>query len=141
MSSNLLIYTSFVSPLTMKMFKQNEILPTFVLRNIRNSELIGGFSDSVIHLRDLSPSNELYQAKRDHKITIKEFKEKYREEIKHITLESIIKRLENLRNICNANAVVLLGYGSNSEICHRSVLRELLNSSGLLINKIKEIEW
>ncbi len=136
---DLLIYTSYVSPANMKMFEKNELLPIFILRNIRNSKLIGKYSDSAVHFKDLSPSNALYQAKRDKKISIEEFKEDYKREISNIPLENIIKRLKSLAEISNAKAIVLLGYGSDSSVCHRTVLSELLNQSGLLSTPIKEI--
>lgn len=136
---DLLIYTSYVSPANMKMFEKNELLPIFILRNIRNSKLIGKYSDSAVHFKDLSPSNALYQAKRDKKISIEEFKEDYKREISNIPLENILKRLKSLAEISNAKAIVLLGYGSDSSVCHRTVLSELLNQSGLLSTPIKEI--
>ena len=114
-------------------------MPIFILRNIRNSKLIGKYSDSAVHFKDLSPSNALYQAKRDKKISIEEFKEDYKREISNIPLENIIKRLKSLAEISNAKAIVLLGYGSDSSVCHRTVLSELLNQSGLLSTPIKEI--
>ena len=44
-----------------------------------------------------------------------------------------------MAEISNAKAIVLLGYGSDSSVCHRTVLSELLNQSGLLSTPIKEI--
>lgn len=139
--SELVIHTSFVSPMTMKLLIGRQILPIFILRNIRNSEVIGKYSDSVIHFKELSPSNELFQAKRDKRISLEEFKKRYREEIAGLNFPKIIKRWEELSDISNSLGIALLGYGGDSEICHRSVLSDILNSSGLLNNKIEEIKW
>ena len=64
------IITSFDAPYTLKYFIKNDFLPIFILRSIHNSELKGKYSDSAVHLKDLSPSNELFQARRDRKIEI-----------------------------------------------------------------------
>lgn len=135
------IITSFVTPYTLKYFIKNDLLPIFILRSIHNSELIGKYSDSAVHLKDLSPSNELFQARRDRKIEIEEYKQRYLDEIKHIDFNQIIKRLINLKDISGAKGIVLMSYGGNPVGCHRTFLAEYLNNSGLLKNKITEYPW
>jgi uncharacterized protein YeaO (DUF488 family) len=135
------ISTSFVSPYTLNYFIKNNILPIFILRSIHNSNLIGKYSDSAVHFKDFSPSNELFQARRDRKIEIEEYKQKYLDEIKHIDLNQTLKRLTNLQKISGAVGVVLMSYGSNPLGCHRTFLSEYLNSSGLLKNRITEYPW
>ena len=135
------IITSFVAPYTLKYFIKNDFLPIFILRSIHNSKLIGKYSDSAVHLKDLSPSNELFQARRDRKIEIEEYKQRYLDEIKHIDFNQIIKRLINLKDISGAKGIVLMSYGGNPVGCHRTFLAEYLNNSGLLKNKITEYPW
>ena len=135
------ISTSFVSPYTLNYFIKNNILPIFILRSIHNSELIGKYSDSAVHFKDLSPSNELFQARRDRKIEIEEYKQRYLDEIKHIDLNQVLHRLTNLQEISGAKGVVLMSYGGNPIGCHRTFLSEYLNNSGLLENKITEYPW
>lgn len=135
------IITSFVTPYTLNYFIKKELLPIFILRNIRNSDLIGKYSDSAVHLKDLSPSNELFQSRRDRKIDIEEYKKRYLDEIKHINLNQILKRFTNLQEICGANGIVLMSYGSNALECHRTFLAEYLNNSGLLKDPITEYKW
>lgn len=139
MKSDLKIKTSFVSPVTLKLFSEKGYLPIFIIRNIKTSELIGKFSDTYIHLKELAPSDELFREKRDSIIDFKEFSKKYIIEISKINLGKIVEKLDYLRKISGAEGVVLLGYGSDDKACHRSLLASLLNESGLLENKVTEI--
>lgn len=140
MKSELKINTSFVSPATLERFRGNNILPIFIVRNIENSELIGQYSGSPVHLKELSPSNELFRKKRDKALSIDEFKKLYAIEItERVDLKRIIDKLESLVELSGARSVVLLGYGSDYDSCHRSVLAKILNGSGLLEKPVKEL--
>ena len=97
MKSELKINTSFVSPLTLEKFKASNILPIFIIRNIDRSDLIGKYSGSPVHFKELSPSSELFRRKRDKTISIEEFKKLYVIEITgKVDLKKIIDRLESL---------------------------------------------
>jgi uncharacterized protein YeaO (DUF488 family) len=135
------IFTSFVTPYTLDYFIKNNLLPVFILRNIRNSNLIGKYSDSAIHFKEFSPSNELFQTRRDRKIEIEEYKRRYLDEIKHIDLSQKLKHLTNLKKISGAKGIILMSYGSNPKECHRSFLAEYLNNSNLLEKEITEYLW
>jgi hypothetical protein len=140
MKSELKINTSFVSPATLERFRSNNILPIFIVRNIENSELIGQYSGSPVHLKELSPSNELFRKKRDKVLSIDEFKKLYAIEItERVDLKRIIDKLESLVELSGARSIVLLGYGSDYDSCHRSVLAKILNGSGLLEKPVKEL--
>lgn len=139
MKSSLKIYTSFVSPVTLDTYIKSGYLPIFIIRNIGNSELIGKYSGTAIHFKILSPSTELYRQKRDKKITNEEFQKRYALEISAVNLEEQIRSWEILAKCAGAKGIVLLGYGSNDSICHRSTLRSLLNNSGLLEGKVCEV--
>jgi hypothetical protein len=140
MKSELKINTSFVSPATLERFRSNNILPIFIVRNIENSELIGQYSGSPVHLKELSPSNELFRKKRDKALSIDEFKKLYAIEItERVDLKRIIDKLESLVELSGARSIVLLGYGSDYDSCHRSVLAKILNGSGLLEKPVKEL--
>lgn len=140
MKSELKINTSFVSPATLERFRSNNILPIFIVRNIENSELIGQYSGSPVHLKELSPSNELFRKKRDKALNIDEFKKLYAIEItERVDLKRIIDKLESLVELSGARSVVILGYGSDYDSCHRSVLAKILNGSGLLEKPVKEL--
>lgn len=139
MNSSLEIKTSFVSPVGMELFIKAGYLPIFILRSISNSEIIGKYSNTSLHFKEFSPSSELFHQKRDGKIDFSEFKEKYIEEVSKNDLNKFIERLEKLKEISGAKGIVLLGYGSDYKTCHRSILSDLLNNSGLLENKVVEI--
>ena len=87
----------------------------------------------------MAPSNELYRSKRDGIIDFNEFEKRYIIEISNVNLQSIITKLEYLAKLSGAKGIVLLGYGSDNKVCHRSILASLLNNSGLLENKVTEI--
>lgn len=139
MKSQLEIKTSFVSPITLKLFPEQGYLPIFIIRNIRPSELIGKYSDTSIHFKNLAPSNELFREKRDSIIDFEEFAKRYIIELSDLNLQKIIERFEYLAKLAGAKGVVLLGYGSDNKICHRSILASLLNESGLLESRVTEI--
>ena len=139
MKSKLKIYTSYVSPMTLRAIVDNNLLPVFVIRSIYNSQLIGRWSDTAIHFKNLAPSDKLFQNRRDGLITELEFKKYYVIEMSRVNFQEAIKKLDNLAQLSGANGVVLMGYGSSYESCHRKLLSELLNGSGLLENTIKEL--
>lgn len=139
MKSKLNIYTSYVSPATLRAIVDNDLLPIFIVRSIYNSQLIGRWSDTAIHFKILAPSDKLYQNKRDGKISELDFKKYYVIEMSKVNFQDIIKKLDNLANLSGAKGVVLMGYGSAYNSCHRKLLSELLNGSGLLENTIKEL--
>ena len=58
MSYQLQIKTSYVSPLTLKVLPENGYLPIFIIRSIYNSDLIGKYSGTAVHMKELSPSSE-----------------------------------------------------------------------------------
>ena len=137
--SNLKLSTSYVSPLTLPKFVENEILPVFVIRFIKNSKLIGKYDRTAFHLKELSPSNELFQEKRDGEIDFLEFSKRFTIELSNLNFDDEIKKLENLKEFFRAKSIVLLGYGSDPSKCHRSVLRDILNKSGLLEYPVHEL--
>lgn len=139
MGYQLQVKTSFVSPVTLKLFTENGYLPIFILRNISNSELIGKYSGTAVHFKELSPSTELFRSKRDGIIDFTEYIKRYIIEMSSVNFVSIIDRLNYLADLSKARGVVLLGYGSDDKKCHRSILSNLINSMDLLNSRITEI--
>lgn len=141
MKSELKIYTSFVSPENLIDIVKNNLLPIFILRNIKNSVLIGKYSDTAIHFKYLAPSDELYQSRRDNKITREEYEKRYIIELsKQPDLVNTVKKLEKLVSLCNADGVVLLDYGIDGKESHRGILANILSNLNLLEYKIEEYE-
>lgn len=139
MGYQLQIKTSYVSPVTLETLTKNGYLPIFIIRNISNSDLIGKYSGTAVHFRCLAPSTELFRAKRDGLIDLEEFAKRYIIEMSEINLTEVIGKLNYLCSLSGAKGVVLMGYGSDDTVCHRSILRSLLNESGLLNNYITEL--
>ena len=82
----------------------------------------------------------MFRQKRDRAIGVDEFKKLYAIEITgRVDLKKIINKLESLAELSGARSIVLLGYGSDYNSCHRSVLAKLLNESGLLEKPVKEL--
>lgn len=139
MSYQLRIVTSYVSPLNLKIFPENGYLPIFIIRSIHNSSLIGKYSGTVVHMKELSPSSELFRAKKDGLIDREEFVKRYIIEMSNINLLDMVNKFNYLASLSGAKGVVLMGYNSDDRECHRSVLRDLLNDTGLLSNRVVEL--
>ena len=139
MKTELKIYTSYVSPLTLDLFTSKGLLPIFIIRNIGRNKLISGYAGTPVHMPILAPSNDLFRGWRDKQITTDEYLRGYALEMAQVNMESVLRDIESLVELCGARGVVFLGYGSDKTMCHRSILSGILNSSGILINPIKEI--
>lgn len=139
MKSQLEIKTSFVSPVTLQIFIENSYLPVFIIRNIGNSSLIGKYSGTAVHMKNLAPSAELFRSKRDGHISLQEFEKRYIIEMADTNLAEVVRKLEYLAEISGARGIVLLGYGTQDKVCHRSILANLLNESGLLEKRVTEL--
>ena len=90
MKTDLKIYTSFVSPLTLPMFTENGLLPIFIIRNISNSKLIGKYSRTKVHCKFLAPSTELFRLRRDNKITNEEYQKLELKVLYYLDMEVMI---------------------------------------------------
>ncbi len=139
MGYQLQIKTSFVSPVTLKVFTENGYLPIFIIRNISNSELIGKYSGTAVHFKDLAPSTELFRAKRDGVIDLTEFSKRYIIEMSSVNFVDVINKLNYLAELSKARGIILMGYGSDDRVCHRSILSNLINSMEILNSRITEI--
>lgn len=140
MKANFKVYTSFISPWTWKhLVSEENYLPIIAVRNIKNSSLIGHLSDTAVHFKELSPSNSLYQAKRDGEIDLVNFHKRYLIELSGISVESIVEKFNQLFNISGAKGLIIFGYGSDDKSCHRSTLSSMLNMSGLFKENITEL--
>lgn len=133
------LFTSFVSPATFREFIKQNYLPIFIIRNIKTSNIVGHFEDSILHFKEFSPSNELFRLKRDGVITKEEFDKRYINEIREQNLLGLLEKIEYLAGLANTDKVVLLGYGSKVENCHRSTLVRYIQSVGLWEDFIDEI--
>lgn len=142
MKSDLTIYTSYVSKENLELsVEEFNMLPIFILRSIKNSELIGKYSGTAVHFRNLSPTSPLYQAYRDGLVDFREYSKRFLIELSEIKLYEVIGRLESLCNISEACGVILFAYGENPETSHRKILSDFINSSEILEKPITELDY
>lgn len=139
--ANFEVHTSFISPWTWEnLVEKHNLLPILAIRCISGSKIIGKFQNSSIHFKELAPSNELYRLKRDGLIDIQEFHKRYiLELLENVNFSDIVEKFNKLYEISGASGIIIFGYGSDDEKCHRSVLADILNKTDLFRNKITEI--
>lgn len=136
---NLQVKTSYVSPINLQVFPENGYLPIFIVRNISNSPLIGQYSGTAVHFRCLAPSSDLLRLKRNGIIGREDFEKRYIIEMSGVNFPDVIGRLNYLMKISDARGIILMGYGADDKECHRSILRDLLNDSGLIGERVTEL--
>lgn len=138
--SGLKIRTSFVSPANLEALTQANWLPILIIRSINKNPLIAKYSGTPIHMYWLAPHPDLFHSWRDGHLDWDDYADLYADDVLATTkFESLLSRLEILRSTSGAKGIVFLGYGSDPERCHRSILAYLLNQSGLLLEKVKEL--
>lgn len=137
MATNLKYWTSFVSPAMMEALPKNNILPIFVIRTISNSSLIGKYSGTSIHVKELAPSYDLFKSyKYDGLISREEFEKKYLIELSQTNVLKIMNRITGMAYSCKAIGVAFLGYGKYEED-YRDILSTFLEGYGY--GKINEL--
>lgn len=140
MKSNLKILTSYVSRENLDKFVKSEILPIFIIRNISGSRLISQYSGTILQFKQLSPQTELFQRYRSGEIDFERYQKEYVIGLAGLNYSNLIKRLEYLQELSGANSVVLLGYEKDPNMCHRTLLSDILNRTGLLDIEVREAE-
>lgn len=140
MKSNLKILTSYVSRENLDKFVKSEILPIFIIRNISGSRLISQYSGTILQFKQLSPQTELFQRYRRGEIDFDRYQKEYVIGLAGLNYSNLIKRLEYLQELSGANSVVLLGYEKDPDMCHRTLLSDILNRTGLLEIEVREAE-
>lgn len=140
MKSNLKILTSYVSRENLDKFVKSEILPIFIIRNISGSRLISQYSGTILQFKQLSPQTELFQRYKSGEIDFERYQKEYVIGLAGLNYSNLIKRLEYLQELSGANSVVLLGYEKDPDMCHRTLLSDILNRTGLLEIKVREAE-
>ena len=111
----------------------------FIIRNMRDSKLIGQYSDTCLHLRNLSPSTELLHRFKNNIINREEYKDQYLLEIvsRNISFSDLIMKFSVLDKMVSSSGIVLLGYNQDPELCHRRFLAEFMEK----ITGYKIDEW
>jgi len=108
---------------------------------MRDSKLLGAYSDTCLHLRELSPSTELLWEFKKGNIDREEYKNKYLLELveRRISISDLITKFKTLDEMVSSSGIVLLGYPRDPEFCHRRFLAEFLeNLTGYVIEEWKK---
>ena len=129
MKVNVKLYSSHLDKLKLRKAISENLLPVFLIRSIWKIGYIAQWSETPIHLKELSPSNELFWDYRDEIITEIEYQKKLLIELSNLDLQEIILRLENLKNISGASGVILFGKSGED------LIAELLWNTGNLLYK------
>ncbi len=140
MKSNLKVYTSYVSEENIEYFSKEDILPVFIIRNISNSPIISKWSGSPIHIKDLSPRTELFQRYKRGIIDFDTYIREYVIGLASVNFYGLMKRLETLATSTGAKGIVLMGYVTDPEKCHRKVLGEMIDLTGYFDGPVEEIK-
>lgn len=133
------ILTSFISKENLDSLIDLNYLPIFIIRNMRDSSLLNRYSDTCLHLRELSPSTELLSKFKNNTISVEEYRNRYLVEIvlRNISFSRLITKFSTLNDLTMSSGIVLLGYNENPELCHRRFLAEFMES----VTGYKIDEW
>ena len=135
------IYTSYISKENLEELIRLNYLPMFIIRNMRDSKLLGPYSDTCLHLRELSPSTELLQEFKGGMIDREEYRRRYLLEIidRRLSISDLMTKFRTLDSIVSSSGIVLLGYSKDPKFCHREFLAEFLESlTGYTIEEWKK---
>lgn len=137
MRSKLKIYTSHLDKNILGEVKNNnEYLPIFAIKNIKDISMIKRYHNASIHIKQLAPSDELLGKLRNNTITHEEFEKLYVIELSRLSIQDIIKKLEYLAELNNTKGVVIIC----SEDNYGKALSMVLNYSKLLLFSVKEYD-
>lgn len=134
------VRTCFVSAGNLEALVKAEWLPVFIIRSIHTNPLIARWAGTPVHMYWLAPKSDLFHSYRDGRLDWDDYADIYADDILSSNrLESLIEKLEILRSTAGAKGIVLMGYGSDPERCHRGVLAKIINQADILIEPIKEL--
>lgn len=120
------LWTSYASSDVLKYFEEREILPLFIARTIKDSQLIGGWQGTPIHLPQFAPSPMLLREWKYNSLPDQEFEEQFFDELMEQDIPEVLSRIKTMIRICQAKGAVLIGYGVDPEKDHRSFLARFL---------------
>ena len=135
------IYTSYISKENIEELVRLNYLPMFIIRNMRDSKLLGPYSDTCLHLRELSPSTELLWEFKKGEIDREEYRKRYLLELidRRLSFTDLMVKFKTLDEMVSASGIVLLGYSKDPENCHRRYLAEFLEGlTGYVIEEWKK---
>lgn len=134
------VFTTFVSGGNLAtVVREYNYLPILAIRNLSNDNILSGFNNTAIHFKEFSPSNELFHSLKDGEISRDDYLKSFALELTGINLRKELHKIKMLCRCSQADGVVIFGYGTNPEKCHRKTLTDYLNNSGMLEYRVKEL--
>ena len=142
MSYKLKIKTLSISKNSLDKVIESNYLPIFAIGDIKNIPFISVYNNTSIHLGYLAPSSSIFNKKTTGLIDFNEFAKEYIIELSKINFIETINKLNYLLDISKADGIILFDNDINTdyEYCYRSILSDVLNSTGILDNKVTEFE-
>jgi uncharacterized protein YeaO (DUF488 family) len=138
--SNIEIHTSYISPTTYSFAVESNFLPIFITNNLNYSDMdIKKYLGSSIHFKHLAPNNQSLRMFNEDIISVENFLRSYACQIAELDFNKVISKIEMLVTASRSRGVVMFGNKYDRTLCHRSMLADILNNSGLLERKITEI--
>lgn len=137
---DLIIKTGRITNKNLSTYASNGYIPIFACRFM--NPMVKMYEGTPLHFPELSPSPKLLWDMKEGRITWDEYKSRYMDEMSKINLADSMNRIYNLvkkNPEVNAKGAVILCYCRDYTQCHRSLIASLLNSSGLLMEEVKEL--
>lgn len=137
MLSRLILKTGRISKVNIETYMNSGYLPIFICRFM--NPLVEKYKDSSIHFKELSPSYKLFCDSKYNNLEFSDYVDRYLEEQSSLDIPKLLGRIENLVELSGLSGAILLCYCKDRTRCHRSILAEMINSSGLLEVEIEEL--
>lgn len=133
----LYVRTSYISIPHLREFPRSGIIPIFICRYM--NQMCKMYENTSIHFPELAPSRDLFFDIKNGRISRDEYICRYFEEQKNLDIPKLLFRFYSLIDASNAKGVCMMCYEKDRTKCHRSLLAEIINNSGILEDKIKEL--
>lgn len=88
----------------------------------------------------LAPSEKLLSDYKEGRITWVQYERQYRDYLSTLDLEDCVEAFACLTSLEHTRGIVLLCYEKDFMHCHRSILAEVLNESGLIDEAVEEFK-
>lgn len=137
---DLIIKTGRITAKNITTYASEGYVPIFVCRFM--NPLVKIYEGTELHFPELSPSPNLLMSSKNGVINWDEYKDRYYEGMKSVSLIQSLSRIYNLVKLnpeVNAKGAVLLCYCRDYTRCHRSLLANMINSLDILTTKVTEL--
>lgn len=134
----MILKTGRITAKSLEVYAKSGYVPILVVRYL--NPLVEVYRNTPIHVPELSPSADLLKDyKFDDNITYKDFTDRFKLELAKVDLATTLNKIDDLITKTNSRGAVLLCYCRDYTACHRSILANLLNQSGILSERVTEL--